>query len=240
MQPVIGITITTRKGFTEYYVNAVEKVGGIPIVLPILEDTSQIQPILKELHGVIFTGGTDINPFYYNEEPRYGLGEVKPYRDEHEFKLLELCLEKFEGPVMGICRGMQLINVLHGGSMYQCLEQDRSDGIMHALIERYPLEYPSHLVYLKENSWLFKICAQQTLYVNSLHHQGVKELGKSLKVSARAGDGLIEGIEREGERLVFGLQWHPEMMMEKSFEARKIFTDFVQECKYFQKNETKL
>ena len=230
MRPVIGITNTTRAGFIDNYTNAVAEAGGAPLILPILQDSEALYSVLDRLDGIIFTGGADIDPNRYNEQPIYGLGQVTPARDAHDFALLARCLEHHAFPVLGICRGIQLMNVQAGGSCYQALEKQKPDGIMHSLIDQYPLEYPSHNVLLERGSRLHAMYGKERLAVNSFHHQSLKDLGEGLTVTARAEDGVIEAVEREGRRFAVGVQWHPEMMASRDADAQKLFRAFIAEC----------
>ncbi len=230
MRPIIGITMNTRGEFSSYYVESVERAGGCPIILSSVDNCETLEPVLDKLDGIIFSGGTDINPFYYNDAPRYGLEEVKPKRDRYEFQLLKTCFEEYSFPILGICRGMQLLNIFQGGTMYQCLEKEKPEGLMHALMTKFPLHYPSHIVEIEKDSRLFGLVKEKQIYVNSLHHQGVKDIGENLLATAVAPDGIIEGLELPGERFVVAVQWHPEMMSEKDEYAKAIFGGFVREC----------
>ena len=230
MYPVIGITMTTREGFTARYVNSVAQNGGVPVIIPILDNTDIIDSALNKLDGIIFSGGADVNPHLYNEEPRYGLGEVTPERDEHEFKLLEKCLNDYQFPILGICRGVQVMNVYHGGSLYQCLEKERPGGLMHMLFNKYPFEYPTHRVSVSSDSKLYSLVEKDSLFVNSFHHQGVKQVGTGLKAVSQAQDGIVEALELDDDRFMVGVQWHPEMMAQKCSNAKDIFTNFIKRC----------
>ncbi len=230
VRPIIGITMNTRAEFSSYYVESVERAGGCPLILSPVENCEALLPILDKLDGIIFSGGTDINPFYYNDGPRYGLDEVKPGRDRYEFELIKICLEEYSFPILGICRGMQLLNIFQGGNMYQCLEKEKPEGLMHALMEKFPLHYPSHAVEIEETSRLYGLVEKTEVFVNSLHHQGIKEVGSELVITARAPDGIIEGLELPGERFVVAVQWHPEMMSKGDATAAAIFKGFVLEC----------
>ena len=230
MRPVIGITITTRQGFVDYYVNAVAKAGGTPVVLPISRDTEALFPALDRLDGVIFTGGTDLDPQVYGEQPMYGLGEVKPNRDRHEFELLSECVTNHSFPVMGICRGIQLINVHFGGTIYQDLEKQKPEGIMHSLIDRMPFESPAHAVVIEPGSYLHDFLGKERLAVNSFHHQAVKDIGSGLRIISRADDGIVEGVQLDSDRFLMAVQWHPEMMADTDEDALNLFQGFVGRC----------
>lgn len=229
-RPIIGVTNTTRQGFIDAYVNAVAAAGGSPLVLPVLEDTAALDPVLDKLDGVLFTGGSDIVPDSYGEAPLPGLGEVRPQRDRHELELLTKVLEHHSYPVLGICRGVQLLNVHGGGTLYQALEKQMPDVGLHMLFEIYPFEYPAHAIRVEPGSRLHDMLNTTQLRVNSFHHQAIKDVAPKFRVSARAEDGIVEAIEREGERFVVGLQWHPEMMAKTDRSAQQLFQAFVRHC----------
>jgi len=231
MRPIVGITMNTRAELSTYYVESVEAAGGCPLILSRVESCDSIKPVLDQLDGIIFSGGTDINPHYYNDDPRYGLQQVKPGRDQYEFELLRTCLNNYSFPILGICRGLQLLNIYQGGNMYQCLEKEKPEGIMHALWEKFPMHYPSHAVQVEKDSRLFALIQEEKVLVNSLHHQGIKELGQNLISTARSSDGLIEALELVGDRFVVAVQWHPEIMSTRCEIAASIFKGFIQECR---------
>lgn len=231
MQPIIGITMNTRCNLTSNYVLSIAKAGGSPLILSRVPDLKSILPILHKLDGILFSGGTDISPHYYSEYPKYGLGEVEPGRDQFEYDLLKYCLKHTTYPILGICRGFQLLNIAHGGTLYQCLERERPECAMHWLFEKYPLDYPTHQVSIHKTSRLFSMIQKASLKVNSFHHQGIKELGEGLKPVGFAEDGILEVLEKKGERLVIGVQWHPEMMSETCKDSQKLFQCFIEECK---------
>ncbi|TVQ36287.1 MAG: gamma-glutamyl-gamma-aminobutyrate hydrolase family protein [Spirochaetaceae bacterium] len=230
MRPIIGVTNTTRQGFIDAYVNAVAAAGGAPLVLPVLDDSSALDEVLGRLDGLVFSGGSDIVPAHYGEAPIYGLEETRPARDSHELAVLSRVYTHHRYPVLGICRGIQLLNVHAGGSCYQALEKQRPDAGMHMLINVYPLESPAHEVSITPDSRLHAILQRERLAVNSFHHQAIKELAPGFKVTAVADDGIIEAIEREGDRFVIGVQWHPEMMAKTDQDSRRLFEAFVRQC----------
>lgn len=235
MRPIIGITLNTRLNLTSYYVTSVAQAGGAPLILGEVPAVYHLEPILKELDGLIFSGGTDISPHFYQEYPMKGLGKVKPYRDAFEYQLLKDSLTEYSFPILGICRGMQLINVYHGGSLYQCLDRKEPPGLKHGLMETYPLAYPVHSITVEEGSRLYSLLQKTTLQVNSLHHQGIKVVGKNLQPVGKAPDGLVEALEREGDRFVLGVQWHPELMTETCKEAAQLFQEFILTCASFSR-----
>ncbi len=211
------------------YIRAVEMAGGCPVIIPIVQDIDTIWDFIKSLDGIIFTGGSDLNPKYYDEVPRYGLKDVNPVRDEHEIELCKRVLKETELPVLGICRGLQLLNVTLGGTLYQDLQYEREEGFNHKLLN-FPKYYPSHKAYIEKGSKLHEIFEKEEIGVNSFNHQAIRTVGKGFIATMKAEDGLIEGIELEGDRFVVAVQWHPEMMIEKYESYVIYFKKFIQIC----------
>ena len=226
MRPIIGI-LSTSEDTQDDYIKAVEKAGGTPVILPIVENIETLNPIIDKLNGIIFTGGSDINPHCYKDYPKYGLGKVFPRRDSFEVPLAQSILNNSNISILGICRGMQLLNVVTGGSLYQSLEKEKPNSFNHWMKDIYPRYHPSHEVTIDKSSKLFSILNKEKISVNSFHHQGVKTLGKGFQTAMVANDGTIEAIEIPGKRFVVGVQWHPEMMIEKYPEYLELFKTFI-------------
>jgi len=213
------------------YIVAIERAGGVPVILPITQDIETLTPILQKLDGILFSGGSDIDPNLYGEYPRFGLGAIEPRRDAHELRLAQKVLSEMNIPVLGICRGMQLLTVATGGTLYQDLATQKPDGINHS-VPKSIRHHAYHSVQMEIGSLLYNIFQGDDLRVNSFHHQAVKELGKGFKPTMIAPDGIIEGMEwEEPNRFVVAVQWHPEMMEEKVDTIRPIFTAFVEASK---------
>ena len=193
------------------YIQAIEKAGGIPVILPVVENPETILPILGKLDGIIFTGGNDVSPLCYNEIPSSAIGEVSVKRDHADLVLIKSALENYQIPILGICRGCQMLNVVLGGTLHQDLVKDGVTKNEHFLLS-YPIENISQIATIETNSRLAKIFKSNSIGINSFHHQAVKDLGENLVVAATAEDGVIEAIEIPGERFIVGVQWHPEMM----------------------------
>ena len=248
MKPIIGICtnystdekigMMTELGFAGQdwqllagdYIRAVERAGGIPIIIPIVENHQTLEPILDRIDGIIFSGGSDIDPQCYGELPRYGIGRINPVRDAQEIALAKKVLYEKDFPVLGICRGIQLLTVVSGGTLYQDLRSQRPEGFNHTL-NIAPKYHPTHPVDIQVGSKLYEIFGKERLGINGFNHQAVKELGKDFSATMLAPDGLVEGMELLGERFVIGLQWHPEMMIDRYPEYLAIFTSFVESCK---------
>lgn len=244
MKPIIGIlaNITPMNKenlgvITAYvnnsYVNAVEKAGGVPIIIPVNKNKENIKRQIDLVDGIIISGGVDINPILYKEEPLEGLGYFD--QDIDEFDLLAtriaIILEK---PVLGICRGVQVLNVCLGGSLYQDISHIDSSYIKH--YQEAKRNVGSHTVTISEWSKLAEILGTE-IVVNSFHHQSVKDLGKGLVVTASSRDGVIEAIELKGNKFVMGVQWHPEEMIESNENMLKLFKKLVEVAKNNQENK---
>lgn len=225
MKPFIGITgdMEEDNGKTYLYIDLkygkpVDDVGGIPLLI---HPTSSIRDIVSKINGLLLSGGEDIHPKFYREEVRYPMDLSLDIRTEFELSLLKEAMER-RLPVFGICHGMQLINVALGGTLYQDLPAQRNDVMGHRLKGK------RHPVTLEEDSQLFRFLGKKGVEVTSTHHQAVKVLGKGLKVSAVAPDGVIEGFEMPGYPLLIGVQWHPEK--EPDEDSRKLFEGFLRAC----------
>lgn len=210
------------------YVSAVKEVGGIPFLLPSVDSPDLAEVYYNRLDGFIFSGGSDVDPHYFGEEPQQGLGEITPKRDFFEMALAKLVLEGNK-PALGICRGMQLLNIAAGGDVYQDLKS--ITGQMHS--QQAPRDYPVHTVRVLAESSLFRLAQKESLLVNSFHHQGVRRVGKGLKAAAWSEDGLIEAVESivgdnsYGNRIM-GVQWHPECNWFRDRISFSLFRNLVE------------
>lgn len=238
-KPIIGILGLTRKTESVHYVSgeqaftgstnvrAILMNGGIPVILPpaaIAEDT---ESALSCCDGLLFPGGEDMTPWYYGEEPLPVIGVFRPEIDDAWLKAGRYALEH-KLPMLGICKGHQTLNVLMGGSLYQDLSLQEGERIQH--LQKYNRTYLTHHVEVAEGTRLASIVGAGRLATNSMHHQAVKKLGKGLKISARACDGTVEGIEDE-EGLIIGVQWHPEDLVDSAPIMNRLFADLVDRCR---------
>lgn len=212
------------------YVEAIEKAGGLPIILPVTKTTETTTEILNMLDGILFTGGTDIDPYYYHEHPKYGLQRIDIKRDKHELDLMDEVLNNTELPVLGICRGLQLLTVATGGKLYQDIRLEKKDSFNHS-VPHLSKHQKSHIVSITKGSILNKAFKQTELRVNSFHHQAIKKLGDGFTATMIAPDGIIEGIERKGSRFICAVQWHPETLVENDAIYLNLFTTFIDHCK---------
>ena len=211
-KPVIGITGNFGdKGceLAQGYYQSVLKAGGIPLVIPAYEDMETLAATLERIDGLLLSGGADMNPLLMGEEPVPGLGGICPQRDKAELWLIRMAYNR-QIPIMGICRGIQMLACALGGSVIQDLNSQYKEESLIKHSQQLAREYASHTVRIEENSLLPEIIGETQLAVNSFHHQAVCETGPCLKVSARAKDGVIEAIESTEHKSVLGVQWHPE------------------------------
>jgi len=221
MRPIIGITSDYNGGdrpefggkiptcfLRDRYVRAIEATGGIPLILPPLASPSKsARSILERIDGLLLTGsGPDIDPEIYGERRRFPFKTVHPKRFLLERELVRQAKKKGM-PILGICGGMQLMNVAAGGSLYQDIKGQIPKAMQHQRGGK-----PAHLIEIKQGTLLSKILKGSTLRVNSAHHQGVKQVAPGYVVNAEADDGVIEGIEAVGYPFVLGVQWHPEFL----------------------------
>lgn len=189
------------------YIDAVVASGAEPVLLPLIVNNAQAHQIVESLDGLILTGGEDIDPQLYGEAPIEQLEEIIPERDLSDLLLLEAALEQ-DLPMVAICRGMQVLNVYQGGSLYQDLPTQKPSHIEHRCPDLVDFTY--HSIEIKPGSLLAEILAADKVEVNSWHHQGIKTVGTNLKVIATAEDGMIEALQKSDSRFVLGLQFHPE------------------------------
>jgi putative glutamine amidotransferase len=211
------------------YVQSIIQAGGVPLLVPYMEDPIMLQKLLDYCDGLLLTGGEDVDPVRYGEEPILNLGEIVPDRDEIEFKVLDLFLQRNK-PILAICRGCQLVNVALGGDLYQDIPSQTISEINHS--QKAPRGYPTHSVDIEIDSLLYKIIGEQKIRVNSYHHQSVKTLADSLVASALATDNVIEAIESKTHTFLLGVQWHPEgMSILQDKYAMRLFSAFINACK---------
>lgn len=237
-KPIIGISASILidngdfAGYRRIYVNedyaaAVIKAGATPLVLSINDDDSVIDEYINIIDGLILSGGHDVDPRNYEENPNPKLGQVLPERDRFDLKLLKKAKEK-NIPILGICRGFQLINVSYGGSLWQDLSYSDKDYIKHNQV--YGPEITTHSIKVEEGTKLHNIFKKDTLSVNSFHHQIIKNLGQGLKLSAQAPDGVVEAFEDPNYRFLLGVQFHPEMLHRVKDEMQGLFNELVKEA----------
>ena len=221
-KPLIGITTDLKEdhnSIEESYSKAVIKYGGLPILIPTTDNKSHLEGIVKRIDGLLLPGSRDMDPKFYNEEPHPKLRDMSLERTEAEFYVTEKAVEQ-KIPVLGICGGMQFLNVFFGGSLYQDIE---------SLIDN-PLNHEKgavHEVKIKNDSNLANILSENSFEVKSYHHQAVNKLGKGVVVNAVSPDEIVEGIEHK-DLPALGIQWHPEL--EDTTQSKQIFEYFLSNC----------
>ncbi|MBC2850206.1 gamma-glutamyl-gamma-aminobutyrate hydrolase family protein [Cetobacterium sp. 8H] len=236
-KPIIGISGSIIRensgdfpGYERAYVNndyiqSVIRAGGIPYIIPVTEDEEIIREYSRNIDGLILSGGHDVNPLLWSEEPLKELGEVFVERDKFDFLLIETVFE-LKKPILAICRGEQILNVFFGGTLYQDLSYKKDSFVKHN--QRYTPTFESHSIEIEKNSKLFEIFKEKNLFVNSFHHMAIKDVAPGFKKVAVSKDGVIEGIEMCGEEFIIGVQWHPEMLSKKNIKMQKLFNRFVE------------
>lgn len=231
-RPVIGILPLYDTEMDSYwmlpgYLRGVEEAGGIPVILPPRADRAALSGLLDRLDGLLFTGGQDVDPALYGQEPSERCGSLCPERDRLESALLPLALER-DLPVLGICRGLQLFNAVLGGTLWQDLPTERPGEIAHRMEP--PYDRVGHWVTLTSDTPLARLLGTERLGVNSHHHQAIRALAPVLREMARSEDGLVEAVYAPDKRFFWALQWHPEMSLEVSPASPRIFSAFVAAC----------
>lgn len=231
MKPVIGVTCARstqdrRYALHHHYVEAVIDAGGLPFLLPGAPGLS-VQDVAKEVDGIIISGGVDVDPKWYGEEPHVACGEIDPIADAFD---MELCCHflKENKPILGICRGSQILNVAAGGTLYQDVAHQAGTTLQHR--QKAPDWYPTHQISVTEGSLLKRVLGVSTLQVNSFHHQAVRQVAPGFAAVAHAQDGIIEAIEKQGDGFVLGVQWHPERTYTRTKEEFVLFEEFVRFC----------
>lgn len=232
MKPLIGLTPiddTARESLWMLpgYMQGLEAVGGIGVMLPLTDDAAVLKELVAKMDGILLTGGNDVAPALYGEPKESFCGENNPLRDRMETRLIELALQA-DKPVFGICRGLQILNAVLGGTLYQDLKNQTGTEICHSMDK--PYDRTVHEVTILPDTPLAELYGPGALAVNSRHHQGIKTLAPALRAQATAPDGLIESVYLPGYRFVQAVQWHPEHRWQAA-ESQSILRAFVDACK---------
>lgn len=210
------------------YLDGIHQAGGCAIIFPLTQEENELKRIAELCDGFLFTGGHDVDPRLYHEEPMKGFVDICRLRDEMEMIVLQEALDD-DKPVFGICRGIQFINAVLGGTLYQDLPLQHSSDVEHH--QKPPYDVPVHKVTVAEDSPLYRLLGKKQLAVNSYHHQAIKELAPSLKPMAVSSDGLTEAVYMPGKHFVWAVQWHPEFSHRTDEDSRKIFDVFIHAAK---------
>ena len=209
------------------YPKAIAAAGGVPIILPLISDIDILINQLSICDGLLLPGGVDVNPLSYKELPRPLLGSCNELVDWYHINLAQKALE-LNKPILGICRGCQVINVAFGGTLYQDVSYATDSPIMHK--QESHLSEKCHSIYIEENSIVSEVFGNSYI-VNSGHHQAVKEVAPNFRNTAVSPDGIIEAIEMINKPFVIGIQWHPEMMAQHDDITMNLFKNFIESCK---------
>lgn len=239
--PVIGITTTWKGNMLSVgydYSRAVELAGGIPLLIPSTNDPALLDAITSMIDGLLMTGGPDVHPSYYGHEPQPKLGEVNDKRDEFELLLFRKS-HKRGMPIFGICRGMQIINVAMGGTLWQDIPTDFNTDINHQ--KRDDSTIPAHDISIMPKSLAAKIFGTTKVGVNSRHHQCVRDIAPKLRITAWSPDSVPEILEGYPEERLFAVQFHPEIFAVHTTDVTMplFFSYFVKECRKWAKTYVK-
>jgi len=231
--PKIGVTISTDEHhdrtnelkLKEAYFASIRLAGGEPVVFPMETYIKEVPKMAATFQGILLTGGGDMDPALFNGTPHPSIYGIDPYRDVLEIALVNHCASK-NLPLLGICRGMQVINVALGGTLYTDIANQLTGALRHPCYPTYPRDYLAHSVRMKVSTHITAITSQSQMMVNSMHHQGIKDLATDLTLSAIAPDGLVEAVEFMFHPFFLGVQWHPECLP-NSPSDQAIFSAFV-------------
>lgn len=211
------------------YVRAILQAGGAPFVLPMTEDKEVMKQMAQLCDGALFTGGDDMHPRYYGCCLHEHCGTLTPVRDGAEVVFANEFL-KTDKPYLGVCRGIQFLNVMYGGTLYQDIPAEYKGGCIHR--QQRPYNKPFHSVELVKGGRLAEICGAETIQVNSMHHQSVKKLGSGLVAEGFAPDGVLEALSSTDRAYGIAVQWHPEHLVETGdMAALNLFRSFIEAAK---------
>jgi putative glutamine amidotransferase len=236
--PLIGVTTFSNRpsngniatiGSPESYIQAVKQAGGIPVLIPIELSDAELDELLPRLDGLLLPGGSDIDPALFHGRPHPEVYGIEPDRDRAELHLTRRAVE-LDKPFFGICRGIQVINVALGGTLYTHIADQFSGAMRHDWYPGFPRENLAHTVRVADGSQLAAILGTCRVETNSLHHQGVDLVAPGLKAVAWAPDELVEAVELPGHRFGLGVQWHPENLQAYG-EMRALFEAFINSAK---------
>ena len=208
------------------YLEGLQEAGATPVILSLTEDREEIEHLVDICDGILLTGGHDVDPSVYGEEALNGTVLCCKARDNMEILVLEDAMKK-DKPILGICRGIQMINALLGGTLYQDLPTQHPSDIDHH--QTPPYDVPVHDVFIKKDSPLYDCLGSDRISVNSYHHQAVKDVAPCLEVMAESEDGIVEALYKPFYRFLWAVQWHPEFSYKKDDNSRKIFKAFVRQ-----------
>jgi putative glutamine amidotransferase len=248
-RPIIGVptqTLQAIEGIPEglphswvmnhRYFLALTSVGAVPWMIPLLDnDADTLRAIYDNLDGLFVAGGVDVDPASYREARHTSCGVTDVPRDVVELTMTRWALEDGK-PFFGICRGMQILNVVRGGTLYQDCTEQYPGSIKHDYFPNagYARDHLAHEIDVEPGSRLHAAFGAERVLINSMHHQGVRDLGDGLVPTAFAPDGLIEALETPNGAFAVGVQWHPEMLIDRDTGTRQLFTHFIEAAQQWQ------
>ena len=232
-KPLIGVMPLWDEGKKSIWMlpghlEGIREAGGTPVIFPLTEDREELEQLCSLCNGFLITGGQDVDPAIYGETPIPQMGEICTVLDQMERQVLEYAIKE-DKAVLGICRGIQYLNAMLGGSLYQDLNVQHPSKTEHHMEP--PYDRVIHQVQIIDGSPLHQLLQVTELGVNSYHHQAVKTLAPSLTVMAESEDGLVEAVYMPKKNYVWAVQWHPELSFQTDVCSRKIFESFVAACK---------
>ncbi len=237
MRPLIGIPTRTyidrtlvRYGVGSLYTRAVELAGGAPIAIPLQLGEATLHDIFSHLDGLLLAGGVDVHPSEFGEEVAPYCGDIDRARDLVELQLLRWAIDQ-KLPVLGICRGNQMLNVAAGGTLYQDIGAQVNHALRHEHVNGEPYNRLTHSIEVDPPSRLARALGATHIDVNSLHHQSIKQVAPGFRVVARAPDGIIEGIESQNGHFALGVQFHPEWLIDDDARMMHLFQELVDATK---------
>jgi len=242
-RPIVGVPTQTLQSIggvpaeippswvmSQRYVLSLTNAGAIPLLVPLVDDDT-LRGAFETLDAVFLPGGADIDPASYGTAPHPLCDKTDRERDRVELALARWAMNEGK-PVLGVCRGMQLINLAAGGTLFQDIAEQMPESIKHDYFpfsgQHFTRDFLAHEVSVVAGTRLAGVFGVGPLRVNSMHHQGVRDVGDGLVVSATAPDGLVEGLESSNGQYVVGVQWHPEALTDSQAAARQLFDEFVQ------------
>ncbi|MGB0389334.1 MAG: gamma-glutamyl-gamma-aminobutyrate hydrolase family protein [Ardenticatenaceae bacterium] len=245
-RPIIGLPTQTLEEvpgelprcwiMSQGYVKTLASVGGVPYMMPLLEDLHTLRALYETLDGIFLCGGVDVAPENYGHTPHSLCGRVDQARDRTELQLVKWAILD-KKPVFGVCRGIQVINVASGGTLYQDIAFEVDKAIKH---DYFPMQGPysrdllTHSVFVDTESRLGDMLGVRSIKVNSMHHQAIAEIGHGLMPTAWAPDGIIEAIESQNGHYLIGVQWHPEELASSDPRMCRLFDQFIHESRTYR------
>jgi putative glutamine amidotransferase len=233
-KPIIGLTPQydydkNRVWIGPNYLEAIRTAGGVPILLPLQVEKDELAAAANVCDGFLFTGGPDIDPFRFGEETIKQCGVVVPERDKMEENLFQIAMES-DMPILGICRGIQVLNVFLGGTLYQDISAQFPSDLSLSHSQQSGNSVLTHSVLISEDTMLYNILSKGFIKVNSFHHQAIKDVAPALKVAGVSMDSLVEAVFLPEHKFFLGVQWHPEHLFSTNEDALNIFKAFVKAC----------